>query len=122
MERKCLDCGDVIHGRADKKFCSDQCRNNYNNRLNRDSNNYVRNVHGLLRKNRRILCDLYNEGKRVLHRDALFALGYNFSFFTHLIETRQGEKYHFCFEYGYCEKGDDYIELKENTQYLNYIQ
>jgi len=58
----------------------------------------------------------------VLHRDALFALGYNFSFFTHLIETRQGEKYHFCFEYGYCEKGDDYIELKENTQYLNYIQ
>ncbi|HPC98078.1 MAG TPA: hypothetical protein P5257_11075 [Bacteroidales bacterium] len=122
MERKCLDCGDVIHGRADKKFCSDQCRNNYNNRLNRDSNNYVRNVHGLLRKNRRILCDLYNEGKRVLHRDALFALGYNFSFFTHLIETRQGEKYHFCFEYGYCEKGDDYVELKENTQYLNYLQ
>jgi len=122
VEGKCLDCGDVIHGRADKKFCSDQCRNNYNNRLNRDSNNYVRNVHGLLRKNRRILCDLYNEGKRVLHRDALFALGYNFSFFTHLIETRQGEKYHFCFEYGYCEKGDDYIELKENTQYLNYIQ
>ncbi|MBP8958835.1 MAG: hypothetical protein KBG40_00215 [Bacteroidales bacterium] len=121
MERKCLDCGEIIRGRSDKKFCSDQCRNNYNNKLNRDSNNYVRNVHGLLRKNRRILCDLYNEGKTVLHKDALFALGYNFNFFTHIIETKDGVKYNYCFEYGYCEKDEDYIELKQNLQYLEYL-
>ena len=120
MERKCLDCGDVIHGRTDKKFCSDQCRNNYNNRLNRDSNNFVRNVHGLLRKNRRILADLYSEGKTKVHKDALFALGYNFSFFTHVIETSTGRKYQYCFEYGYTETGDDFIELKQNSQYLDY--
>jgi hypothetical protein len=29
------------------------------NKLNRDTNNFMRNVHGLLRKNRRILADLY---------------------------------------------------------------
>jgi len=81
----------------------------------------VRNVHGLLRKNRRILCDLYNEGKTVLHKDALFALGYNFNFFTHVIETKDGAKYNYCFEYGYCEKDEDYIELKQNLQYLEYL-
>ena len=29
-EKRCLECGDVIKGRADKKFCDDQCRSNYN--------------------------------------------------------------------------------------------
>lgn len=120
VEKKCLDCGDTLRGRTDKKFCSDQCRNNYNNRLNRDSNNFVRNVHGLLRKNRRILSDLYSEGKLKVHKDALFALGYNFSFFTHIIETSQGHKYHYCFEYGYRETGDDFLELRQNSQYIEY--
>ena len=120
VEKKCLDCGDIIRGRTDKKFCSDQCRNNYNNRLNRDSNNYVRNVHGLLRKNRRILADLYNEGKLKVHKDVLFALGYNFSFFTHIIETSDGRKFNFCFEYGYTEITKDFLELRHNNQYIEY--
>jgi predicted nucleic acid-binding Zn ribbon protein len=120
VERKCLDCGDILRGRADKKFCSDQCRNNYNNRLNRDSNNLVRNVHGLLRKNRRILADLFDDGKTTIHKDALYALGYNFSFFTHIIESKNGNKYHYCYEYGFREKGDDFIELKQNSQYIEY--
>jgi predicted nucleic acid-binding Zn ribbon protein len=120
VEKKCLDCGETIRGRTDKKFCSDQCRNNYNNRLNRDTNNFVRNVHGLLRKNRRILADLYNDGKVKIHKDALFALGYNFSFFTHIIESSKSSKFHYCFEYGYTEIGNDFVELKQNSQYLDY--
>ncbi|MFN8241855.1 MAG: hypothetical protein U0X39_14030 [Bacteroidales bacterium] len=120
MERRCLDCGDVLHGRADKKFCSDQCRNNFNNRQNRDSNNFVRNVHGLLRKNRRILGDLYNEGKTRVHKDALYALGYNFSFFTHSIKTRDGKQFNYCFEYGFHEGKDEFVELRLNSDYLEY--
>lgn len=120
VEKKCLDCGGIIRGRTDKKFCSDQCRNNYYNRLNRDSNNYVRNVHGLLRKNRRILADLYNEGKRKVHRDALFALGYNFNFFTHVIETSGGQKFNYCFEYGFTDLGNDFLELRQNSHYIEY--
>jgi len=80
----------------------------------------MRNVHGLLRKNRRILADLYSEGKCRVHKDALFALGYNFSFFTHLIETSDGIRYNYCFEYGYRETGDDFIELNKNNQYAVY--
>jgi len=119
VEKKCLDCGETIRGRADKKFCSDQCRNNYNNKLNRDSNNFVRNVHGLLRKNRRILSELYEEGKTVIHKDALYAMGYNFNFFTHVIESPDGLKCLYCFEYGFREKGNEFIELKKNSLYLD---
>lgn len=120
VEKKCLDCGAILHGRIDKKFCSDQCRNNYNNKLNRDSNNFIRNIHGLLRKNRRILADLHEEGKIRVHKDALFALGYNFNFFTHIIETSQGNIFHYCFEYGFRETDDDFLELRQNSQYLEY--
>jgi hypothetical protein len=120
VEKKCLDCGDILRGRTDKKFCSDQCRNNFNNRLNRDSNNYVRNVHSLLRRNRRILSDLYDEGKTRIHKDALIALGYNFTFVTHIIENSSGEKLNYCFEYGYVENGKEYVELKLNNSYLDY--
>jgi predicted nucleic acid-binding Zn ribbon protein len=118
VERKCLDCDAILRGRTDKKFCSDQCRNNYNNRLKRASNNFVRNIHGMLRKNRRILSDLYTEGKIKIHRDALMAMGYNFNFFTHVMESSGGVKYHYCFEFGYCERGDDFLELKINSQYI----
>lgn len=118
MERICLDCGDKLLGRSDKKFCSDQCRNNFNNRLNRDSNNYVRNVHGLLRRNRKILSDLYDDGHRRLHRDALIALGYNFTFFTHMVETAQDLKWMYCFEFGFRDGGGGYLELNQNNSYL----
>lgn len=74
----------------------------------------------MLRKNRRILADLYSDGKMKVHKDALFALGYNFSFFTQVIETADGRKYHYCFEYGYIEAGNDFIELSLNSRYLEY--
>jgi predicted nucleic acid-binding Zn ribbon protein len=118
VERVCLDCGAKLLGRSDKKFCSDQCRNNYNNRLNRDQNNYVRNVHAQLRRNRRILSDLLDDGHHRIHRDALIAQGYNFTFFTHLVETKDGLRWSYCFEYGFREAGKGYLELQKSSSYL----
>ncbi|MBN2521295.1 MAG: hypothetical protein JXB17_12355, partial [Bacteroidales bacterium] len=64
METKklCTECGEPIHGRSDKKFCCDQCRNIFNNRLNSNLNNYMRNINNVLRKNRRILAELNPNG------------------------------------------------------------
>lgn len=102
MSRLCLDCGEPITGRTDKKFCSDLCRNNYNNRLNSDANNLVRNINNALRKNRRILAELVpDEGKITLHQDKLTAKGFIFNYFTHLYTTQKGHTYHFVYEYGY---------------------
>lgn len=113
-DRFCLDCGAKLRGRSDKKFCSDHCRNNYNNMLNRDINSLVRNVHALLRKNRRILSELFESEKRKIHIDALLVLGYNLSFFTHMVETESGDVFKYCYEFGYKEAGDNYIELIRN--------
>lgn len=121
VERVCLDCGARLLGRSDKKFCSDQCRNNYNNRLNRDQNNYVRNVHAQLRRNRKILSDLLEAGHERIHRDALIAQGYNFTFFTHLVETQEGVRWFYCFEYGFRESGKGYLELRTSSSYVEIV-
>ena len=75
LESKCLECGDKLIGRADKKFCSDQCRNAYNNRNNSDANNLVRNINNTLRKNRRILVELNPKDKTKTSRDKLLSKG-----------------------------------------------
>lgn len=55
MERICLDCNAVINGRADKKFCDDQCRTHYNNRIRTEDNSFLNEVNRILKKNRAIL-------------------------------------------------------------------
>jgi predicted nucleic acid-binding Zn ribbon protein len=47
--KNCLECTEKIVGREDKKFCSDGCRNAYN-KINKDSNNNMRNTNNKLRK------------------------------------------------------------------------
>jgi hypothetical protein len=110
-ERLCLDCEEVLSGRADKKFCSDQCRNNYNNRINSDNNNFMRNVNNILRRNRRILADLTPNGKATLHKDKVGELGFNFGYHTHTYVTRKGTVYYFCYEYGYLQHGSDFMTI-----------
>lgn len=55
MERFCLDCQALLKGRADKKFCDDQCRSNYNNRLKTVNNQFLNAVNKILKKNRDVL-------------------------------------------------------------------
>ena len=109
LTRKCPECGDEIIGRADKKFCSDQCRNTYNNRLNTEASNTVRNINNILRKNRRILQDLNKQsGKTMVTKDTLLSSGFNFTYHTHTYTTKKGDVYQFCYEQGYL-----YIEDKD---------
>ena len=118
MERKCLDCGEVLRGRSDKKFCSDQCRNSYNNKMNRDETNYMKNVHNILRRNRRILAELNPESRTKVHKDDLIAKGYNFTFHTNTYTTKTGQTYYFCYELGYLSLNDDYFELVLKEDYI----
>ena len=110
-EKSCLECGTKIFGRNDKKFCSDQCRNSYNNKLNSDSNNYIRTVNNTLRKNRRILESLTPNGKSKTTRAKLNENGFDFNFHTNTYTTKAGATYYFCYEYGYLELDNDWFAL-----------
>jgi endogenous inhibitor of DNA gyrase (YacG/DUF329 family) len=98
----CPECGDKLTGRVDKKFCSDQCRNTYNNRLNSDSTSIVRNINNILRKNRRVLLELNKQsGKTMVTKETLLTNGYNFTYHTHNYITKRGDTYIFCYEQGF---------------------
>lgn len=105
--RYCLECGTEVRGRLDKKFCDDQCRTQYNNRLNRKDATYVRAIILVLRRNRRILKALNPLGKAKVSAEKMKLKGFDFSYFTNTYKTRNGRCYFFCFDQGYLplEKG-----------------
>ena len=114
--KSCIECGDQFNGREDKKFCSDGCRNAYNNKINKDSTNYMRNINNKLRKNYRILEELNVEGKTKVSRAKLIAKGFDFEFFTNILNTKTGNTYYFLYEQGYMPlENDFFILVKKDT-------
>jgi hypothetical protein len=118
MERICLECKGKLHGRKDQKFCSDYCRNTYNNRLNEDATNYVRRINSILRKNRRILEKLNPNGKCTVDAIRLAEEGFNFHYFTNIYKTQKGSVYYFCYEQGYSKIDNDQCVLVWKQDYV----
>lgn len=116
MERRCLECNDVLHGRTDKKFCSDACRNACNNKKRSvPGNGYVRKVNGILGRNRNIMAALNPSGKTRVHRAKLIKRGFDFRFVTNLYGTRSGTVYYFCYDYGYLPLDNGFYMLVSRT-------
>nr|WP_067057243.1 hypothetical protein [Mucilaginibacter sp. L294] len=130
-ERTCKDCGTRLGaGRDDRLYCDEACKTNFNNRRRRENRkaaetqkgrnlmpspeqlsvpDYINRIQEILLNNRRILEGLCNPDKpsRVRLRD-LLGKGFNKKFLTSVAEpTTTGRVYHFCFEYGYFEDGDN---------------
>lgn len=115
--KNCPECNEKIIGREDKKFCSDGCRNAYNNKINKDSTNLMRNVNNKLRKNYRILSDLNPDGKGKTTRTKLIGKGFDFEFLTSIYNTKTGNSYFFVYDQGYRVLEDDYYMLvKKDAQ------
>ncbi len=119
MEVKvCLECQNPIKGRSDKRFCDDACRNAYNNRLNSNENNRIRNINNALRKNRRILRQVLADEKMIkVNSDYLKKKGFDFEYHTHHLHTSKGQTYLFIYEYGYLPlDGDQYLIVKNKLE------
>jgi hypothetical protein len=116
MEKQCLDCGTTLKGRADKKFCDDQCRSNYNNRIKADDSKEVKRINSILFKNRKILTALNLDGKTKVPRSKLEKSGFNFSYATHQYQTAKGAVYVFCYEHGYLPLENDWYLLVKKLE------
>jgi hypothetical protein len=98
--RTCMQCGEIIRGRRDKKFCDDQCRNDFNNFVNSDRIACIRNTNGVLRRNRRILENIlqtFDNVKIPLRR--ILEAGFQPDHLTQVQTTTNGT-FRYCYEYG----------------------
>ena len=117
-DRICQECGDKLSGRKDQKFCSDYCRNGFNNKLNEDANSTVRKINGILRKNRRILVKLNPHGKSTVDSLTLADEGFNFHYITNTFVTQTGKTYFFCYDYGYLKLENGQFMLIQKQDYI----
>lgn len=112
MKKQCLECGNALMGRTDKKFCNDYCRNAYNNKRNKDSSNLMRNINNRLRKNYRVLNSInLTDGKAKTTKNKLMDKGFDFDLITNLYTTKKGTTYYFVYDLGYLPLDNDYYMI-----------
>ena len=112
--KNCLECHEKIVGREDKKFCSDGCRNAYNNKMNKDHTNLMRNINNKLRKNYRVLSELNPEGKTKTTKNKLISKGFDFDLITSVYTTKTGNTYYFVYDQGYMTvENEGYVLVKK---------
>lgn len=117
--RKCPVCGDSYQGRRDKRFCSDQCRANFNNDKKRETEGYIQEINSILRKNRRILKSINPQGKSTVKTEYLELQGFDFRFFTTYFKTQSGKIYFFCYEFGYLKLEEEKVLVINRQQYMD---
>lgn len=117
-EKRCVECNKPLKGRTDKKFCDDSCRNSYNNKLNSDSNSYVRNINNILRRNRRILEEALPVAEEMAKttKAKLLEKGFQFKYLTHTYKNKKGNIYYFCYDYGYLLLESDWVLIVKRRE------
>lgn len=100
----CLECGDIIeygHGRTDRKFCSEGCKNRYHNKRKALSwRTYQHKVLKALEANHDILEQLLDMGITSIDRMSLEQLGFDFNYVTSYHKIGQRNVYS-IFDYTY---------------------
>ena len=116
--KECQACGKPLHGRTDKKFCNDYCRNSYNNQLKASTQStHVRNINNALIKNRRILESLLRDEKMIkVSKTKLLEHAFSFKYITHLYTNHKGNTYYFCYEYGYLPLENDWFLIVKRKE------
>jgi hypothetical protein len=118
-KRNCRRCGKQLHGRSDKVFCDDYCRNAFNNTLNKKGGGslHVRSYINHLKSNRNILERLIM-GKNYpikISKERLLLLGFQFQFHTHFSTEKDGQRTVYCLDYGYRELEESEILIVRDS-------
>lgn len=111
----CENCSKELFGRIDKRFCNDNCRNEFNRKKKQQeiqkANESMPEILKIIKKNYEILLSygaIDENTEFVVSKDNLLQKGFNFRFFTSYDSINE---YHFCFERGWCDlEGTIYIK------------
>ena len=113
VKKHCQYCGSVIHGRADKKFCNDNCRSSHNNGRKEEYGDVFKITNSLLNLNRKILSKVLEDGVETVKipKDRVSLMGFNFNYHSHHLPDSIGRNYWFCYDYGYLDIGNGWLMI-----------
>lgn len=57
-------------------------------------------------------------GKRKVYKTKLIDKGFDFDYFTNIYQTRSGNIYYFCYEFGYLPLKNNYYSLVKNLKLI----
>lgn len=116
----CPECKKSIPaGRSDKRFCSDSCRISFNNsrrRLGKEGSGY-RIIQQALRQNRDVLSAFHiMSTEELVPRVELERRGFDFTYYTHMVVSPNGNNLNYVFEFGYELANNGYIRLHKELK------
>ncbi|MEX2484790.1 MAG: hypothetical protein WED10_09525 [Brumimicrobium sp.] len=112
--KECNYCGSEFKGRANKKFCSNSCKNSFHNEEYRTTNSAIFKLDKKLHKNRAVLKDMYQVYRSSpIPLSILQARGFELKYHTHNFNAPSGEKYTMVYDYGYKMSYDDQVQIAE---------
>lgn len=108
----CINCGQRLFGRKDKKFCNDYCRNTFNNRLNKENVEVIRITNNRLKKNHKILKNLVEKNKNSVTRTELELLGFDINLVTSF-DFNDGVVFRKVYDFVLQQKDSNILTLKQ---------
>lgn len=111
--RACFWCDTPLRGRSDKKFCSVNCRNAYNNQQEHSVAHLIKITNYILRKNRNILAELYQQTttETIVPREILLYKGFQFKYHTELLKRKNLAPIFILYDFGYQVINKDQIRI-----------
>jgi predicted nucleic acid-binding Zn ribbon protein len=97
----CLECGEPIYGRADKKFCNSDCRNSWHAHLRSEGRRKKHRTLNTLSVNYAILENLLRLQKTSCPLGSLLEMGFRPEYVTHTAEKIGRHTEHRCFDIAY---------------------
>ncbi|MFI5161948.1 MAG: hypothetical protein ACHQHN_11760 [Sphingobacteriales bacterium] len=122
-EKTCLNCDQPVGpGRKDKKYCSEACKTEYNNKQKEPSITipaFIPDVNKILLNNWKILHDcLAGQPYCKMRARDFIGRGYNPKYFTaERINDHDEEVYRFCYDIGYkvVEDGEKVVIVQNDN-------
>ena len=119
QKKRCPVCGNAITGRADKKFCSLNCKNKFHHPSATQKGDTVKTINRFLYQNFKIMESIFKgerKDKLMVPRIMLDKMGFHFNYCTGCYTNSQGKLYRYIYDYAWVAFSTQEVMLVRNNK------
>jgi len=108
---KCKVCKQPVLGRADKIFCTIDCKNQYHKSMRTRTRKVAKEISSYLDRNYVILTELIGNAQKQkkVYRNLLETKKFRFKYHTHFHINSKKKMFHYIYDLGWMEFSDDEV-------------